>query len=271
MAVSVGLTKEPVLLLNMFTFSLTSQLTQAHDLNMFNSQKTRSTSEATRPLVLNTALGLFRERGVDAVTMREIAKSAHIALGAAYYYFPCKEAMVQAYYDQVQADHFARVSTQFAEGKQNLLERLRIAFHSKFGILKGDRKLLGALFRYAGEPEHQLSVLGAATEANRQRSIAVFKLAINGERLPEDIRALLPTALWALSMGFLLYFIYDDSPQQERTYKLIDGALELLVRLLSLAKSPLFKPFRGSLFALLRDTGLLAEPMSPVPHSPQEV
>src|SRR5215472_4025244 len=220
----------------MFIFPLTSNLARSHNLNMFNSKKIRPTSEATRSLVLSTALGLFRERGVDAVTMREIAKSAHIA-----------------------------------EGKQNLLERLRIAFHSKFDILKGDRKLLGALFRYAGEPEHQLSVLGAATEANRQQSIAVFKLAINEERLPEDIRAVLPTALWALSMGFLLYFIYDDSPQQERTYKLIDGALELLVRLLSLAKSPLFKPFRGSLFALLRDTGLLAEPMSPVPHSPQEV
>ena len=255
----------------MFIFPLTNNLARSHNLNMFNSKKIRPTSEATRSLVLSTALGMFRERGVDAVTMREIAKSAHIALGAAYYYFPSKEALVQAYYDQVQADHFARVSVQFAEGKQNLPERLRIAFHSKFDILKGDRKLLGALFRYAGEPKHQLSVLGAATKANRQQSIAVFKLAINEERLPEDIRAVLPTALWALSMGFLLYFIYDDSPQQERTYKLIDGALELLVRLLPLAKSPLFKPFRGSLFVLLRDTGLLAEPMSPVPHSPQEV
>jgi AcrR family transcriptional regulator len=238
---------------------------------MFNSSKTYSTGEATRSLVLRTALGLFRERGVDAVTMREIAKSADVALGATYYYFPSKEAIVQAYYDQVQGDHLARVSAQFVEAKLNLEERLRIAFHSKFDILKGDRKLLGALFRYAGEPEHQLSVFGAATQVNRQQSMAVFKLAIIGEeRLPKDILAVLPMALWSLSMGFLLYFIYDNSPRQERTYKLIDGALELLVPLLSLVKSPLFKPFRGSLFALLRDTGLLAEPTSPAPHSPQE-
>ena len=254
----------------MFIFLLTSHLTRPYNLNMFNTQKTRSTSEATRSLILSTALNLFRERGVEAVTMREIAKSADIALGAAYYYFPAKEAIVQAYYDQVQADHFARVSAQFAEGKHSLLERLKIAFRSKLDLLKCDRKLLGALFRYTGEPEHQLSVFGAATEVNRQQSIAVFKLAISEEPLPEDIRGVLPMALWALSMGFLLYFIYDDSPQLERTYKLIDGALELLVRLLSLVKSPLFKPFRGSLFALLRDTGLLAEPTSPAPHSPQE-
>lgn len=238
-------------------------------MNMFKRSKGRS-SEATRSLILGTALDFFREFGVEAVTMREIAKTADIALGAAYYYFPAKEAIVQAYYDQVQADHFARVSAQFEEGKHNLLERLRIACHSKLDILKGDRKLLGALFRYAGEPQHPLSVFGSATQLNRQQSIAVFKLAIGSERLPEDIRTALPVALWALSMGFLLYFIYDDSPQQARTYRLVDGALELLVRLLSLVKSPLLRPFRGSLFALLRDTGLLAEPTSPAPPAPQE-
>jgi len=254
----------------MFSFCLTKSPHITYILNMFKSHKTRTTSEATRSLILRTALDFFRERGVEAVTMREIAKSADIALGAAYYYFPAKEAIVQAYYNQVQADHFARVSAQFAEGKHNLLERLRIACHSKLDILKEDRKLLGALFRYAGEPQHPLSVLGAATLVNRQQSIAVFKVAIGGERMPEDIRAALPTALWTLSMGFLLYFIYDDSPQQARTYRLVDGALELLVRLLSLVKSPLLRPFRESLFALLRDTGFLAEPTSPVPPSPQE-
>lgn len=202
--------------------------------------------------------------------MREIAKSADIALGAAYYYFPAKEAIVQAYYDQVQADHLASVCAQFAEAKHNFLERLKIVFHSKLEILKGDRKLLGALFRYAGEPQHQLSAFGSATQVNRQQSIAVFKLAIANDGMSEDIRAALPVGLWALSMGFLLYFIYDDSPQQERTHKLVDGALELLVRLLSLVNSPLFKPFRGSLFALFRDTGLLAEATSPAPHAPQE-
>lgn len=241
----------------------------AYNLNMFKKSKIHPTSDATRSLILRTALGLFRERGVEAVTMREIAKSADIALGAAYYYFPAKEAIVQAYYDQVQADHFARVSAQLAEG-HNFLERLRIVFHSKLDILKGDRKLLGALFRYAGEPLHELSVFGSATQVTRQQSIAVFRLAISDERMSEDIRAVLPVALWALSMGFLLYFIYDNSPRQERTHKLIDGTLELLLRLLSLVSSPLFKPFRGSLFALLRDTGLLAEATSPAPHSPQE-
>lgn len=254
----------------MFSFFLTSTDTMAYNLNMFKKPKTRATREATRSLILRTALAFFRERGVEAVTMREIAKTADIALGAAYYYFPAKEAIVQAYYEQVQADHLARVSAQLAEGQHSFLERLKIVFHSKLDILKGDRKLLGALFRYAGEPRHPLSVFGSATQVHRQQSIAVFRLAIGDERISEDIRVVLPVGLWALSMGFLLYFIYDDTPQQERTHKLVDGTLALFVRLLSLVNSPVFKPFRGSFFALLRDTGLLAEATSPAPHSPQE-
>jgi AcrR family transcriptional regulator len=230
--------------------------------------KRRVGGETTRAQILNTALDTFRQRGLEAATMREIAKAAGVALGAAYYYFPSKEAMVQAYYDRVQAEHLAQVSAELAGGKHHLLERLRIAFRTKLDVLQGDRMLLGTLFRYTGEPEHPLSVLGPGTRANREQSIAVFALAMGDERLPEDVRAMLPSALWALHLGMLLYFIYDNSPGQERTRKFSDGLLHLLVRLLSLVKSPLLKPVRGSLFTLLRDAGFFAEPSSPAAVSP---
>jgi len=250
----------------MFIFCLTGGLHVAYNLNMFNTVKPRSTDQATRSLILTTALDTFRRRGLDSATMRDIAKSADVALGAAYYYFPSKEAIVQAYYDQVQTEHLARVTAALLSAKNDLLTRLRIAFHCKLDILQGDRKLLGTLFRYAGEPEHALSVFGPGTNVNRAQSISVFTLAVGDERLPDDIRAILPSALWALHLVVLLYYIYDDSPQQQRARKLIDGVLQLLVRFLSLMKSPLLKPFRGSLFALLGDAGLFSEPpSSPAP------
>jgi AcrR family transcriptional regulator len=240
-----------------------------YNLNMFKQRKAkqRAGAGATQAQILTTALATFRRRGLEAATMREIAKAAGVALGAAYYYFPSKEAIVQAYYDQVQAEHLARVSAALAGGKHDLLERLRITFRTKLDVLQGDRKLLGTLFRYTGEPEHPLSVLGPGTRANREQSIAVFALAVGDERLPEDVRAVLPSALWALHLGILLYFIYDDSPCQERTRKFADGVLQLLVRLLSLVKSPLLKPVRGSLFTLLREARFFAEPSSPAPVS----
>ena len=36
----------------------------------------------------------------------------------------------------------------------DLKDRLRAAFHTRLDILRGDRKLPSALFRYIGEPQH---------------------------------------------------------------------------------------------------------------------
>jgi AcrR family transcriptional regulator len=219
----------------------------------------------TRDGILSTALSLFRKDGIDATTMRDIAKQADVALGAAYYYFASKEAILQAYYDEVQQQHLARVTEALSPGNFTLEQRLKIAFQQKLDILQNDRKILGGLFRYAGEPDHPLSAVGAGTRQNRQSSIAVFELAIGNEKLPADIRAILPTLLWAAHMAILLYFIYDDSPGQARTRKLVDRALGLVSTLLSLAKLPVLKPFRGRLAAMLREAGLIADSRSPEP------
>ncbi len=233
---------------------------------MFNSAVSSSKALITRSHILSTALRVFRERGLDAATMRELAAAAGVSLGSAYYYFPSKEAIIQAYYDDVQAEHARRVTAALAAAPLNLKDRLRAAFHSKLDILQGDRKLLSALFRYTGEPHHPLSALGDGTRKNRQQSMSVFLFALADERLPDDIRAALPAALWALHMAILLYFIHDDSPEQQRTRRLVDGVLALIVRVLSLVTLPIFKPVRGSIFELLRDAGLL-----PGQESPQQL
>jgi AcrR family transcriptional regulator len=237
---------------------------------MFNGQIPRKHSAETRSQILDAALALFRERGLEAATMRDIAKKARVALGAAYYYFPSKESIVQQYYDAVGQEHSLRVKAAFQSGNLDLDARLKAVFHLKLEILRGDRRLLGALFRYTGEPEHPLSAFGAGTRTNRENSTELFRLALAGEKLPEDLSQALPSMLWALHMLLLLYFLYDDSPEQTRTHRLIDSSISLLVRLLTLVRKPLLKPFRGGLFGLLRDAGLFSEPTSPAHVVSQE-
>jgi len=115
------------------------------------------------------------------------------------------------------------------------------------------------VFRYTGEPEHPLSCLGRGTAAIRLRSIQVFRDAIAEEKLPKDLRELLPLALWALQMGLLVMFLYDTSEDQRRTRRMADGALHLTLKLLGLAKLPILKPFRTKVLGLLREADLLAE------------
>ncbi len=112
---------------------------------MFNVQHkpkraaTTGTGEHTRELILRTALDLFRRGGFEVTTMRDIACAAKVATGAAYYYFPSKEAIVAAYYDQVQRLHGEKVREEL-KGKSGLRERLAAVMHSKLEISFGLRE-----------------------------------------------------------------------------------------------------------------------------------
>lgn len=214
--------------------------------------------EQTREHIFRSALELFREKGFDETTMSDVAERAGVAKSAAYYYFPSKEDIIQAYYEQVQAEQ-ERICAEVFDSSSNLKKRLSTAMHTKLDLAKDDRKLLGVVFRYTGEPGHRLSCLGAGTAEIRRRSIAIFDRAIAKERLPRDLQELLPLALWALQMGLLVMFLYDESTSQERTRKLADGALMLTLKTLALAKLPVLKPVRSKLTSLLREARLLPE------------
>lgn len=222
---------------------------------MFKTTPTEK-SDATRDHLLDVAIGLFRQEGLEGTTMRHIAREAEVAVGLAYYYFPAKEAVVLAYYDRVQREH-RLLAERLLPDAPSLQARLAFLLHTKIDILAGDRKLLGGLFRYTGDPTHPLSFLGPATAPLRAECAALFAEAIAPERLPDDLKEVLPTALWALHMGVLLFFLYDSSPELKRTRALIDGSVALVIRFLALAKSPLLRPVRRSVVELLRNVDLL--------------
>jgi len=219
----------------------------------------RAASEETRRQILDTALALFRERGFEETTIRDIASRAGLSLGAAYYYFKSKEAIVGAYYDYVQQEHLRRCREAFGRGG-GLRDRLRAALHAKIDIVQEDRGLLRALFRYGGDPAHPLSWFGDASREQRQMSVAVFAEALEGERLPADVRDAAPTLLWTLHMGVLLYFLYDGTPNARRTRRLIDAAVDFVVDVRRLATSPLLRPMRRRVMGILSEAGLLASP-----------
>jgi AcrR family transcriptional regulator len=225
---------------------------------MFKEKKKQTAkSEATRKKILETALDLFRAEGFDDVTMRDIATKADMALGAAYYYFPSKEALVVAYYEHVQAEHTKRYREAVAEGKPGLKQRLSIALHTKIDIIQDDRKFLAAPFRYTGTPDHPLSFLGPATAGIRAEAVDVFREVVADEDLPADLEQLLPVALWSMHMGVMLFFLYDKSAAAKKTRKLIDNAVDFTVKFIAAAKFPLFKPIRNRVIDALKEAELM--------------
>lgn len=223
------------------------------DLNAFKTQigdVPQSKSDLTRARILETALRLFREKGFDATTMRDIATACDMAVGTAYHHFESKEAIVGAYYDFVQREHLRRVS-EFNTKKHTLKQRLEQAFTSKLEIVGGDQKLLSVIMRFIGESDHPLSIFGAGTQALRDEGTQTFTVAMGDEPLPADLRDLAPALLWTLHMGMLLYFLHDKTGG-ERTKKLSLGALELVVQLFNLVRLPIVQPLLKPIFKKVR-------------------
>src|SRR5947209_3607250 len=97
-----------------------------------------SKAEETGQRILEAALELFREEGFDSATMRDIAKKAGVATGAAYYYYPSKDAIVMDFYRRASAEMQPKIAAALEEAK-GLEERLRVLIGVKLAHFAPNR------------------------------------------------------------------------------------------------------------------------------------
>jgi AcrR family transcriptional regulator len=199
-------------------------------------------SEETRTKILEAALAVFRERGFERATMREIATTAEVAVGAAYYYFESKDSIVMAFYQRSQEE--MRLSLEhMLDSSRSLEARLRGLITYKLDYFLPNRKLLSALSAHS-DPAHPLSPFSLETAAIRGQDIGFFTRAIKDSKvkLPANIQPYLPRLLWLYQMGIILFWVYDNSPKQHRTTVLFDKTLKMFLITLRLAGLPILRP-----------------------------
>lgn len=219
-------------------------------------QRGASKGEQTRERILDVALAAFRERGFDAATMRDIAKEAGMSLGAAYYYFPSKDALVQAYYERTCQARCDRARAAF-ENCTTLRERLQAVYDVHLELVGPDRRLLGALTRFVANPESEVSVFSDATKSLRNKSLDLFYETVSVEEVPEPLRDFGALGLWALDLGLMLYLAWDESPDQQRSRKLITDVLDMLMPVLPLLSLPIAEPLLQRLAQVLLEAQLI--------------
>jgi AcrR family transcriptional regulator len=211
-------------------------------------------SEETRGRILEAALSVFRERGFERATMREIASEAGVAVGAAYYYFDSKDALVMAFYEQAQAEMTPAIAAALDRAK-TLEARLRAIISAKLDYFRPNRRLLAALTAHT-DPEHPLSPFSAETATIREQDLAAFERAVreSGVNLPPSVAPYLGRLLWMYQMGLILFWVYDRSPDQTRTMVLYEKTLKMLTLTLRVAGLPMLRPLHrlaGELLAVV--------------------
>lgn len=214
--------------------------------------KTAVKSDETRERILNAALTLFRERGFDTGTMRDIAQKAGVANGAAYYYYVSKDAIVMDFYQRSCTEMQPKIEAAL-EHATGLERRLRELIRVKFIHFAPNRGVLRTLLRNGADPTHPLSPFSPETKEIRDIDIAWFRriLIDCGVRIPRDLEPHLPGILWFFQMGVIFFWVIDESPDQAHSNRLLDLAAKSVTSLIRVSALPLMRPVRKAALELV--------------------
>jgi AcrR family transcriptional regulator len=225
-------------------------------LNAFNKMrpaKLTPKAEDTGLRILNAALTLFRQQGFDTATMRDIAQLAGVATGAAYYYYPSKDAIVMDFYRRSCAEMQPQIEEALSKAA-GLENRLRELIRVKLAHFAPNRAVLRALLRNGADPAHPLSPFSPQTREIREIDIAWFDhiLIDCGVRVPRDLKPHLPDVLWFFQMGIIFFWVIDESPDQRRAGRLLNVAAKSVTSLIRISALPLMRPVRKAALELIR-------------------
>jgi AcrR family transcriptional regulator len=184
--------------------------------------------------LIRTAAELIGDKGFKNATMRQIAKAAGLGEATIYNYFPTKEAIVFAYYE----DHMLACIEALKSVPQfetfSLQEQLQTFFEASLHRYLSDRTFVQETFRQA--------LLGVSRQWPHIRPIrAAFLSAVNDilaaavevDEIPEQVfQELLGQLLMDAYIGVVIYWLEDRSEGFENTTVLMDRGLDLTCALL---------------------------------------
>ena len=181
---------------------------------------------ATRGRLYDTAIRLIGDRGYAATTLRDIADAAGVSVGLLYRYFPSKQAVITALYEELSGD-FARQAAAMKPGKWRA--RFIFSLDTSLRVLQPHRtELRGLIPVLIGDPVD--GVFAPGTASSRMRVMQVFEYAVaDSTDAPASVLAgALGRLLYLLHLAVLLWWLLDKTPQQRATQALV-GLIDQLL------------------------------------------
>jgi AcrR family transcriptional regulator len=206
---------------------------------------------AARDRLYATAIRLIGERGYEATTLRDIARQAGVSAGLLYRYFPGKQAIVLALYDEL-SQEYARRAADLAPGTWR--DRFIFALTTSLAVLEPHRVALRALTPVmVGDPEE--GIFAAGTAFSRLRVQRVFERAVThaSDAPKPPLAEALGRLLYLAHLVVLLWWLLDKSPRRRATATLVSLTQQLLPSASLALRVPPVRRFVISVDALIRD------------------
>ena len=214
---------------------------------------------ATRDRLYATAIRLISKAGYEATTLRDIAREADVSAGLLYRYFPSKQAVILALYDELSAQ-YARRAADMRPGRWR--DRFTFALTTSLEVLAPHRLALRALTPVlVGDPDD--GVFAASTAFSRLRVQRVFEDAVTGasDAPKAPLAGALGRMLYLAHLAILLWWLLDRSSKQRATTALISLMRQVLPSAALTLRVPHVRRVVLALDALIREA-LFENPVS---------
>ena len=192
--------------------------------------KREKNKERTKERILAAALELFREKGLEGTTTKEVSKKAGIAEGTLFNYFKTKEDLA-LYFFQRETEtliHWFRAESRLQ--KAALPEKLFAIIHRQLEYIEPYEEFIGAVFCRALQPTSTLHPLSFESQQMRLKYLRFIReILLEAEQKGEIPRVgdLGAYAFGLFYLGIVAHWLQDTSRGKQKTLALLDRALNL--------------------------------------------
>jgi AcrR family transcriptional regulator len=198
--------------------------------------KREKNKEETKRRILSTALELFKEKGLEGTTTKEISKMSGIAEGTLFNYFKTKEDLALYFFQKETEDLI-----QWFRGNRRLQnaplpEKLFGIIHRQLEYIEPYEDFIGAVFCRSLQPTSSLSPLSFESQELRLKYLRFIReILAQAEERQEIPRVgnLGACAIGLFYLGIVTHWLHDGSRGKQKTLALMDRALNFGTRILN--------------------------------------
>jgi AcrR family transcriptional regulator len=197
--------------------------------------KRERNKEQTKERILAAALELFREKGLEQTTTKEISKKAEIAEGTLFNYFKTKEDLA-LYFFQKETDaliQWYRAETRLQ--KAPLPEKLFAIIHQQLEYIEPYEDFIGAVFCRSLQPASSLSPLSFDSQELRLKYLRFIREVLAAAEQKGEIPPIGDLGAYGVGLfylGIVTHWLHDGSRGKQKTLALLDRAVNFGTRML---------------------------------------
>lgn len=191
--------------------------------------------ERTKERILKAALELFRKKGLEGTTTRQISRRAKIAEGTLFNYFKTKEDLALFFFQKETEDIIRWFRSDARLQDAPLAEKLFAVIHRQLESIAPYEDFIGGVFFRSLQPRSKLSPLSLESQELRLKYLVFIREILTAAEENDEIPPVGDLGAYAVGLfyvGVVAHWLHDTSPQKQRTLALLDQSLRAGTRIL---------------------------------------